>query len=61
VGFVDFVVTSTWILLPLDSMCSLVLHVSSCGFVFSCRGGSGGGRLHFNFNCKTLNFVEVLA
>ncbi len=44
----DFVVTSTWILLPLDSMCSLVLHVSSCGFVFSCRGGSGGGGgLHF--------------
>jgi hypothetical protein len=24
------------------------LHVSSCGFVFSCRGGSGGGGgLHF--------------
>ncbi len=46
-GFVDFVVTSTWILLPLDSMCSLVLHVSSCGFVFSCRGGSGGRRLYF--------------
>ncbi len=46
-GFCGFCSAFDWILLPLDSMCSLVLHVSSCGFVFSCRGGCGGGGLHF--------------